>query len=145
MSARKYGTVGVASVAAAVAVAVGGCGSTAKTGGSGEPTASAAAIKRAADASDAAEGFTFKTTIHETIPGSGAAEIEGAGVFSRANHGGTITQIPKGATQAMTSTITMFIADYGPQPTPTPPPADETTDLLALLQAAGQTNALTGS
>jgi hypothetical protein len=47
----------------------------------------------------------------------------------------TETLLPRGSAQPVTAAVSIDITSYGPQPTPTPPPADQTTNLLALLRS----------
>lgn len=42
---------------------------------------------------------------------------------------------PAGTTEEVITSTTIDIPNYGPQPTPTPPPASETTNLLGLLNS----------
>ncbi len=50
----------------------------------------------------------------------------------------TMQLVPKGTSTTVSTSFVMTISDYGPQATPTPPPADQTTDLIALLEVRGQ-------
>ncbi len=54
----------------------------------------------------------------------------------------TMQPVPKGTSTTVSTSFVMTINDYGPQATPTPPPADQTTDLIALLKSEGKLSAL---
>jgi len=56
----------------------------------------------------------------------------------------SMQMIPDGTSETVEDTTTFDITAYGPQPKPTPPPASQTLNLLALLQAEGKTAALSG-
>jgi hypothetical protein len=50
--------------------------------------------------------------------------------------------IPKGTTDTINASVTLAMARYGPQGTPSPPPASETGNLLAILKAEGKSGDL---
>jgi hypothetical protein len=52
--------------------------------------------------------------------------------------------VPKGSSTVINATITMNFQSYGPQATPTAPPADQTLDVLALLKSEGKLSQLGG-
>jgi hypothetical protein len=57
----------------------------------------------------------------------------------------TMHMVPKGTTETITLAIKLFVSSYGPQATPAPPPASETSNLLTLLKAEGKSDLLLGS
>lgn len=52
--------------------------------------------------------------------------------------------VPKGTSTTINASYVLAINDYGPQTTPTAPPADQTTDLIALLRSEGKLSRLGG-
>jgi hypothetical protein len=52
--------------------------------------------------------------------------------------------VPKGSSTVINATVTMNFQSYGPQATPTAPPADQTLDIVALLKSEGKLSALGG-
>jgi hypothetical protein len=57
----------------------------------------------------------------------------------------TIKATEKGSSDTIDESIKLAVTKYGPEPTPTPPPASETSSLLALLKAEGKTSLISGS
>ncbi len=52
--------------------------------------------------------------------------------------------VPKGTSTAISASVMIRINDYGPQPAATPPPADQTLNLVALLKSKGKLSQLGG-
>jgi hypothetical protein len=76
----------IAGVVATVAVSVAGCGSSKTSSGQASTAAGGSDVEatfvRAADVSDSAQGYRFRMSIDETIPGSGSVQLNGTGAFS---------------------------------------------------------------
>jgi hypothetical protein len=52
--------------------------------------------------------------------------------------------VPSGSSETLDASLKLSLTDYGAQPAPTPPPASETANMLALLKAEGKTSLLSG-
>jgi hypothetical protein len=105
--------------------------------GVGEPTATRAALQRVLDS--AAGKLVNATSIPATVWVDGAQRVRKLTV--------SVAIRPPGSGQAITTTTTLDITDYGPQPAPAAPPAGQTVNLLSLLQSASSTasGAVTGA
>jgi hypothetical protein len=56
----------------------------------------------------------------------------------------TMKVIPNSLNETIPISVNVIMTGYGPQATPTPPPASQTLNLLALLKAHGETGLLSG-
>lgn len=56
----------------------------------------------------------------------------------------SMQMIPNGTSETINDSTTLVMTGYGPQPKPSPPPANQTLDLMALLQAQANASGTAG-
>jgi hypothetical protein len=82
----------VAALAPATAIALSACGGSGTAGSAGAGANPRAEISRAADTSSAAQGYTVRMSLHESVPGAGTVVVDVSGAISAPTRSGTMTE-----------------------------------------------------